>query len=64
MNEPNVQLGQIRLEDSFYEAKIHEPAEPNVFRCKCNAKVEQNDEKPTIENVLPVARNATKFRQG
>ena len=64
MDENNVMIGQIRLEDSFYEAKILEPIPHNCVRYKRYPEMEKNDIQPKGEDLLPVPRTGTEFREG
>jgi len=64
MNTDNIRRREIRLEDSFHEAKISEPA-PNVcVGRKCNAKMGKNDDQTTSEDDLARERTATQYREG
>jgi hypothetical protein len=62
MDENNV--GQIRLEDSLYEAKIHEPSQINYADPKSIGKVGNSDESSKDLHVSSVERNAQEFRDG
>lgn len=64
MDENNVKKGEIRLEDSFYEAKIHEPIPPGCIRYHRYAEVEQNDSNSKTENLLPIQRTGEEYREG
>jgi hypothetical protein len=57
-------IGQIRLEDSFYEAKILQPIPPNCVRYKRYPEMEKNDKLAKSEDLLPVQGVGTEFREG
>lgn len=62
MDTPNVQIGQIRVEDRLDEAKIHEPIPLDAVRYFRNPEVENNDEQPESQSVLPFPRARKVYR--
>ena len=63
MQKNNVKIGEIRLEDSFDEAKIFEPIPLRSFGDKCHASMENNDDIPEGQNGCFVPRTGTVYRE-
>ncbi len=64
MDEHNVEIGSIRLEEAFDEAKISEPI-PFHSSSSCNKKVlDKNEFQRQGENLLPVQGTGTEYREG
>ncbi len=64
MLEDNVKYGEIRLEDTFHEAKIIEPIPPNCIRMYRYPDVEKHDHDTEGKNLLPIQGAGTHYRQG
>ena len=64
MVEDNVKYGEIRLEDTFHEAKILEPIPFGCTRMYRYPDVEKHDHNPEGENLLPIQGVRTHYRQG
>ena len=64
MNENNIRLGEIRLEDSFYEAKISEPNPLYQSKSRRKKGMEQNDGQRESEDLFPIQGDREKYREG
>lgn len=63
MQKENVKLGEIRLEDSFDEAKIHEPLPLRTFRRERSPSMENHDHFSKSESVCPLSESRTVYRE-